>query len=120
MSRRLDDLSVKMRPLAFELIARALEAGVVVRIVDTLRTPAEQAANIANGVSWTRNSKHLPDGSGKANAIDLVPVSVISLKNWAPSHPHWQILGKIGESLGLRWGGRWRQRDMAHFERIIQ
>lgn len=118
MSKRLDDLSDDFRPIVFELLARAIEDNVQVRIIDTLRTPEEQAVNIANGVSWTKNSKHLPDATGKANAIDIVPVIVMSLKNWAPDHPDWQKLGAIGEHLGLRWGGRWKQRDMGHFEYV--
>lgn len=122
MSNSLDDLSDKMKLKAFELIARAVGARVPTRVVDTIRTPEEQVENIANGVSWTKNSRHLPDGDGKSNAIDLVPLSVVSLKNWAPEHPDWLILGKIGEALGLRWGGRWGQpggkakKDCSHFE----
>jgi hypothetical protein len=34
---------------------------------------------------------------------------------WAPGHP-WELLGQIGESLGLKWGGRWPSRDYAHLE----
>lgn len=116
MSRALDDLSDKFRPIVFELLARSVEVRVPVMIYDTIRTPEEQAANIANGVSWTKNSRHLPDETGKSNAIDIVPLSVLNLKNWAPDHPDWQKLGAIGEKLGLRWGGRWKQRDMGHFE----
>jgi hypothetical protein len=47
MSRRLDDLDPRFRPLAFEFLARLTEAGIHVMIVDTLRTPAEHAANLA-------------------------------------------------------------------------
>ena len=33
------------------------------------------------------------------------------------SHPAYQRVGEIGESLGLTWGGRWRPRpDMPHFQ----
>ena len=117
MSRALNDLSEKMRPLAVELIARAVEAGIQVRIIDTLRTEAEQRENLRRGVSWTQNSRHLPDETGKSNAIDIAPVDVLHLKAWAPGHEHWQTLGEIGESLGLVWGGRWRSvKDCCHFE----
>ena len=37
MSRALDDLDARFRPLAVELLARCAEAGVPVLIVDTLR-----------------------------------------------------------------------------------
>ena len=59
MSRALDDLSTSFRPLAFELLARLTEAGIQVKIIDTLRTQAEHEANLKNKVSWTQHSKHL-------------------------------------------------------------
>ena len=85
-------------------------------IIDTLRTPEEQRANIEKGVSWTLNSKHLT-----GNAIDICPYSQYDLHGpdklaWDSGDPVWQAVGKVGESLGLRWGGRWQQKDMGHFE----
>jgi len=116
MSRRLDDLSPRFRPLAIELLARLVEAGIPVLILDTLRTPAEHAANLAKGVSWTTHSKHL-DG----DAIDLCPYSQFDAHGpdkllWDAATPVWSEIGRIGEALGLRWGGRWPQQDLSHFE----
>lgn len=116
MSRRLDDLSPRFKPLAIELLARCVEAGIPVLVIDTLRTPAEHAANLARGVSWTTRSKHL-DG----DAIDICPFDVYQLHGpdklqWNGADPVWSRLGAIGEQLGLRWGGRWRVRDLGHFE----
>ena len=119
MSRALNDLSPRFRPLAVELLARCAEAGIPVCVVDTLRTPAEHAANLAKGVSWTRHSKHL-DG----DAIDICPYAVWDAHGpdkllWDAGDPLWQRLGAIGEGLGLRWGGRFRapaKPDMGHFE----
>lgn len=116
MSRRLDDLDPRFRPIAAELLARLTEAGICVLIVDTLRTPTEHAANLAAGTSWTRHSPHL-DGL----AIDLCPYDQYHLHGpdklrWAGDDPVWARMGAIGEGLGLRWGGRWAQRDLGHFE----
>ena len=116
MSRRLSDLSPRFRPLAFEFLARCMEQNIPVRIIDTLRTPEEQADYIAKGVSWTPHSKHLT-----GDAIDVCPYVVWQASGanklaWDSSHPTWKRLGEIGEALGLRWGGRWKQRDMGHFE----
>lgn len=116
MSRRLDDLAPQFKPLAIELLARLVEAGICVRIVDTLRTEEEHRANLLKGVSWVKRSKHL-DGL----AIDICPYEVwqssgANKLNWDADHPIWQRIGEIGEALGLRWGGRWKQRDMGHFE----
>lgn len=126
MSRRLDDLSPRMRPLAIELLARLTEAGLLVLVVDTLRTPAEHQANLAAGVSWTKLSKHLNaydrgwDFQG-SDAIDLAPYAQYQLHGpdklqWAAADPAWAQMGALGEALGLRWGGRWTQKDLGHFE----
>lgn len=39
MSRALNDLHPKFKPIAMELLARITEAGIPVMIIDTLRTP---------------------------------------------------------------------------------
>lgn len=118
MSRRLDDLSPRMLPLAMQLIARCIEAGIMVQIVDTLRTDAEQKANIAKGVSWTMKSKHLT-----GDAIDLAPFEQWNLHGpdklqWDEHDPAWQQMGAIGERLGLKWGVvmNGKRKDLGHFE----
>lgn len=116
MNRSLDALNPAFKPKAIELLARAAEAGYPLMIIETLRTPEEHAANLAAGRSWTQHSKHL-DGL----AIDVAPYETYQLHggnklDWATDDPVWQVLGEIGEKLGLRWGGRWQQKDMGHFE----
>ena len=101
-----------------ELLARCVEQGVAVCIVDTLRTPAEHQANLAKGVSWTTHSKHL-DG----DAIDICPYQTWDTHgpdklNWDVGDPVWTMLGAVGEAIGLRWGGRWRVKDFGHFEYV--
>jgi peptidoglycan L-alanyl-D-glutamate endopeptidase CwlK len=115
-SRRLDDLSTRFKPLAILLLARCVEAQIPVLIINTLRTLAEQEAYIAQGVSWTIHSKHLT-----GDAIDIAPFAVWQefgpdKLQWDGADPSWMKLGLIGESIGLRWGGRWKQRDLSHFE----
>lgn len=118
MSRALDDLSPRMQPLATALLARCVEAGIMVMIVDTLRTPEEQAANVAKGVSWTLNSKHLT-----GDAIDIAPFETYALHGgdklkWDETDQVWQRLGQIGEALGLKWGvvRNGMRIDLGHFE----
>jgi hypothetical protein len=115
MSRALDDLVPELRVKVYELLARCIEAGIPTIIIDTLRTPAEHQVNLARGTSWTPHSKHL-DG----RAIDVCPYQLFRLHGgdkleWDANDPVWQTIGEIGERLGLRWGGRWAQRDMGHF-----
>ena len=122
MSRKLDDLNPAFRPKAVELVARCIEAGIPVMIVDTIRTPEEHAANLVSGTSKTKHSKHL-DGL----AIDIAPYETWQAHgpdklNWDAGKPGavkepWGTMGRIGEGLGLRWGGRWRDPfDPGHFE----
>lgn len=119
MSRRLNDLDSRFRPLAFELLARLVEAGIAVQIVDTLRTPAEHAANLAAGRSWVQRSKHL-DGL----AIDVCPYDTYALHGpdklqWNAADPVWEKIAIIGERLGLRSGYRWAVKDCGHLEYMV-
>jgi len=102
-----------------EFVARLGEAGIPVMIIETLRTQEQHEKNLASGHSWITHSKHL-DGL----AIDICPYEIYTLApdgdklQWNSDDPVWQKIGLIGEGLGLRWGGRWQQRDMGHFEYI--
>lgn len=127
MSRALNDLDPRFRPLAVELLARIVEAKIPVMIIDTLRTESEHKANLIAGTSKIKRSKH-QDGL----AIDLCPYEVYSVNgpdklNWDTSTERslllWRTMGNIGKELGLVWGGDWKKRltdkigwDPGHFE----
>lgn len=118
MSRALDDLSPRFKPLAMELLASCVEARIPVVIVDTLRTAEEHAANLAKGVSWTQHSKHLT-----GDAIDICLVATYdehggNKLNWNVNDPAWARLAAIGRSLGLRCGYDWTVKDAGHFEYV--
>lgn len=118
----LNELASYFRPLAEQLLIECGRSGVPVRIVDTGRSLTEQRQKIAQKVSWTNNSKHLPQPpEGLSEAIDIVPLAVLSehKPDWDPTNPAWQIVGHIGRRLGLRWGGDWRETpDPSHFEYV--
>ena len=116
--RRLDTLDPRFKPYAINLLARLVEAGIAVLIVETLRTEDQHLEDVATGHSWIKRSLH-QDGL----AIDIVPYTTYQLNgddklNWDSDDPVWQKIGAIGESLGLGWGGRWKNKDMGHFEYI--
>jgi hypothetical protein len=123
MSRKLDDLHDDFKPLAIELLARLCEAGIPVLVVDTMRTPAEQAEYVKRGVSWTMRSKHL-----EGRAIDVAPYETYELHgpdklNWNAKDPVWKRIGEVGEKVGLKWGvwkanakGDLENIDPGHFE----
>lgn len=86
----------------------------MLKITSGRRTQEEQDKLYAQGrttpgpiVTWTRNSNHI---SGKAFDI------AFSGKDPYPKNFNWEILGKLGESVGLKWGGRWKTPDNPHFE----
>ncbi len=107
-SRNLNDLDQRLKPLAEELIARSLAAGIPLTIITTLRSMQEQELAVAHGVSWTIKSMHLPHSpEGKSLAIDVVPTSLISQKWWAPKNPLWWAVAQIAVDLGLRVGMDW-------------
>ena len=69
-------------------------------------TPAE----FNKKISWTLESNHMT-----GNAFDFVPIKD-GKAWWNAPDPVWEQLGKIGESLGLTWGGRWPSPDKPHLE----
>jgi hypothetical protein len=111
MGRSMDELSARFRPLADALIGQANASGLDVVVISTGRTLEEHRINLARGKSWAKHSKHM-DG----DAIDLCPRSLLSTPNWSPESDMWELLGILGEGLGMTWGGRWMVKDMGHFE----
>lgn len=140
MDRSLESLSSQFRPLVVEVLARLVERGIAVMIIQTSRTEAEHQQNLASGASKTAKTRHFPRslrglGTGgpddtKCDAIDLCPYSVYQLAgpdklHWATTDTPeakvaWAAIGEEGEKLGLRWGGRWRDpSDPGHLELIL-
>lgn len=123
MSRLLNDLDPVMKDKAFELLARLVEADIPVIVTWTRRTQAEQDEAVATGHSKVTHSRH-QDGM----AIDVVPFDQYELHGpdklqYDTMDPVWRKIGMIGETLGLRWGGRFAPLngigvgwDPGHFE----
>ena len=137
MDRSLDSLSFEFKPVAFAWIARCVERGVPVMIVQTSRTPAEHATNLANETSGTTLSLHLPrklresqfgvliDDLDKADAMDLAPWETYQAHgpdkiNWDAHSREFGIIAEECERLGLRSGVRWRKPfDPGHGELLL-
>ena len=135
MSRALDDLSSEFRPLVFQVLARLVERGYPVMIVQTLRTAAEHQANLASGASAVTLSKHLPrslrgwrttdSDTEKCDAIDLCPFETWQMHgpdklNWDVDNPVFLAIVGEGERVALRSGGRWQKpHDPGHLELLF-
>lgn len=125
-SRKITDLTPRLRPLAAEFVRQCQVRGVQALITCTWRAPIEQRALYAQGrtapgpkVTWTLESKHTKvTASGKpdSHAFDVVPV-ISGKAVWDAKDPAWEIIGTVARALGLVWGGDWKKgRDMPHIE----
>jgi peptidoglycan L-alanyl-D-glutamate endopeptidase CwlK len=123
-SRDIDDLTPHMRELTVKFLDKAAQEHIDVLIYCTMRSNEEQDALYAIGrtkpgsiVTNARagQSSHNPDKTGKARAFDCVPM-LHGKPQWNDRDTYLK-LGLIGESVGLKWAGRWsgRLRETAHF-----
>ena len=114
--RNLATVQPQLQRLGRELLRRLAEEGLTFKVTSGNRTKEEQAALYAQGrtkpgpiVTWTMKSRHIG-----GRAIDL---TLFSGKNPIWESRHYETAGRIGEELGLVWGGRWKKSpDKPHFE----
>ena len=113
---------------ALVAVCRAAIEAMDFTVLDGVRTPEEQAINVARGKSKTLNSKHLPQPDGYSHAVDLAPWPV----NWRDTEMFVFLAGVMWacafqQGVKLRWGGNWdmdnstldeRFRDFGHFELV--
>jgi D-alanyl-D-alanine carboxypeptidase len=102
------------RDKVIELIRLCRRRGIELRIVESFRTRAKQAEYYSMGKKYTRSQGGISRHQ-YGLAVDLVPI-INGEPGWDNKNL-WKKIGLVGESLGLRWGGRWRSLyDPAHFE----
>jgi len=114
--KNLATVQPQLQRLGRELLRRLAAEGLTFKVTSGNRTQAEQDALYAQGrtkpgvvVTWTRKSRHIG-----GRAIDL---TLFSGKNPVWESRHYDTAGRIGEELGLVWGGRWKRTpDKPHFE----
>lgn len=122
-SRSIDDLTPHMRELTVKFLDKCAQAGLDILIYCTLRSNEEQDALYASGRTISGpiktnaragQSSHNPDKMGKARAFDFVPM-IHGKPQWNDKDLYLKA-GILGESVGLKWSGRWsgRMRETAH------
>lgn len=134
--RELQDIVVpglhpKLADAVTKILAEAKARGLSVGLHSGLRTWDQQTVLYELG-----RSKQNPDGATDANprgnivtktiagyswhnyghAVDIVYKDSHGNWTWDKTPEQWEELGKIGEMFGMSWGGRWKMRDMPHFE----
>lgn len=107
--------------LAREHLRRLAALGLTFKITSARRTWAEQTALYAKGRTApgpkVTNARAGYSWHNYGTAYDL---TLFSGKNPIWDSKHYDTAGKIGEELGLEWGGRWtRLVDRPHFQRPL-
>lgn len=124
-SRRIDDLNVELQIKFHQFRIAADAAGVQFMVTSTYRSQEEQDELYSQGrtkpgkiVTWTKSSKHT-----ERKAFDVAVLNENNQPTWnlkadvdKDSVPDYEELGRIGEHLGLTWGGSWKKKDYCHFE----
>lgn len=121
--KKIMELHPAIREKAIKHIELAEQAGISLRITDALRTFERQQELYNIGRDEKGNiiapgkivTKARPGTSMHqyALAYDVVPVENGKL-NW--NSKMWNIIGSLGERVGLEWGGRWKFIDKPHFQ----
>jgi peptidoglycan L-alanyl-D-glutamate endopeptidase CwlK len=118
-AKNIATLDPEVQPLATRLIEQAQENGINAKVISGSRTYAEQNALYAQG--RTAPGKVVTKARGGQSwhnfglAFDVGIFSKDSKTYYGESAAYKEV-GKIGEALGLEWGGGWDFVDEPHFQ----
>lgn len=125
MSRKIEDLTPEAQAEYYLFAGKMGEVGIPFMLTCTYRSQAEQDELWGHGrngdprpkVTWTRKSKHTDrtafDIAILSDGQPCWDVKVSVNKNDIPDYTE---AGQIGESIGLVWGGRFKNADFPHFQ----
>ncbi|CAB4196357.1 D-alanyl-D-alanine carboxypeptidase [uncultured Caudovirales phage] len=118
-SRRLEDLRPEVAALARRFLMTARREGIDLIVTSTYRDAAAQDALYAQGRTGrgpvVTNARGWSSWHQYRVAFDVVPV--IGGKLVWGDKKLWDRIGKLGEGVGLEWGGRWPTfTDRPHFQ----
>lgn len=122
-SRKLEDLHPKVKVRVEKFLAECDKAGIDLLVTSTYRDGESQNALFEQGRSKP-GAKVTNARAGQSFHNWRVAVDVVPLRNgkpvWGTSGEDlelWMRVGKIGESVGLEWAGRWKRfREFPHFQ----
>ena len=117
--RNIATLNPKVQPLARKLIETAIAQGIHVKVISGHRTYEEQNDLYAQGRTKpgqiVTKAKGGQSNHNFATAFDVGIFSADGKKYIEESNAYDEV-GKIGEALGLEWGGSWKFYDAPHFQ----
>lgn len=117
----ISSLDESMKPYARAFLEAAGAAGLKLTLTQGYRSKEYQERLYEQGRTTpgavVTNAK---PGLSKHNfgvAIDVAPLNEQGNPYWPNDEKLWEQIGQIGESVGLKWGGRWSKfKDRPHFE----
>lgn len=117
MSNKIEDLEPELREQATTLLAEAARHGLLLRITHTRRTFQEQEDIYAQGRTKPGPKVTAAAAGWSAHNYGLAfDVCQHGGEPYPDNDDWWEKVGRLGESLGLEWGGRWKHPDRPHFQ----
>jgi peptidoglycan LD-endopeptidase CwlK len=117
--KKIDKLKPKVRDFAERLVGESRKVGIAIKITETLRTIAEQDRLYAQGRD--KPGKIVTNCRGGESfhnygvAFDFCPMKN-GKADWN-NLEQFEKVGRMGEALGLEWGGSWKKfPDRPHFQ----
>ena len=118
-AKNIATLNKKVQPLARRLIEEAVAQGINAKVISGHRTYEEQNDLYAQGRSKpgliVTKAKGGQSNHNFATAFDVGIFSPDG-KKYIEESTAYDEVGKIGEALGLEWGGSWKFYDAPHFQ----
>jgi peptidoglycan L-alanyl-D-glutamate endopeptidase CwlK len=118
-AKNIATLDPRVQPLATQLIEEAKARGINAKVIGGTRTFAEQDELYAQG--RTKPGKIVTKARGGQSwhnyslAFDIGIFSPDGKEYYGESEAYKEV-GKIGETLGLEWGGAWKFVDEPHYQ----
>lgn len=113
--QELEDLRPLVKRKQAELISLATKAGFPIRATSGFRSANEQNALYAQG--RTKPGPIVTNAKGGQSLHNHGVAFDVCFISKTPYDGPWEELGKLGESIGLEWGGRWPAFvDKPHFQ----
>ncbi|HST45328.1 MAG TPA: M15 family metallopeptidase, partial [Luteimonas sp.] len=117
--RRIAALHPEVQATAAQFVNRVeQELGITLRVTQGMRTFAEQNDLYAQGRTApgdvVTNARGGQSYHNYGLAIDVVEIRADGSANW---NTDWEAIGRIGEAMGMEWGGNWTSIvDRPHFQ----
>lgn len=98
-----------------EFVALCKQKGIPIKVTSGFRSNADQDKLYAKG--RTAPGTIVTNAKGGQSLHNYGVAFDVCFATKTPYEGNWALLGKLGESLGLEWGGRWEEfPDRPHFQ----